>query len=78
MIGFAMTGSHCTLSAALRGMEALVSLGYELQPIMSDSVYSTDTRFFEAKRLCDRVEEIYSPYTKKSRCRTDITFRKIH
>ena len=58
MIGFAMTGSHCTLSAALRGMEALASLGYELQPIMSESVYSTDTRFFEAKRLCDRVEEI--------------------
>ena len=58
MIGFAMTGSHCTLSLALSEMEKLVAQGCELQPIMSDSVYSTDTRFFEAQHLRDRVESI--------------------
>ena len=58
MIGFAMTGSHCTLSYALVEMEKLCALGYDVQPIMSESVYSTDTRFFEAAKLRKRVEEI--------------------
>lgn len=58
MIGFAMTGSHCTLSLALGELERLVKHGYDVQPIMSDSVYSTDTRFFHADVLKRRVEEI--------------------
>ena len=58
MIGFAMTGSHCTLSSSLKALELLVENGYEVQPIMSDSVYSTDTRFFRSEELRRRVEEI--------------------
>ena len=58
MIGFAMTGSHCTLSFALVELERLVKDGYDVQPIMSESVYSTDTRFFCADELKQRVEEI--------------------
>ena len=58
MIGFALTGSHCTLSLALGELQRLVSLGYDVQPIMSDSVYMTDTRFFRADELKVRVGQI--------------------
>ncbi len=58
MIGFAMTGSHCTLALALRELSRLVKDGYEVQPIMSENVYTTDTRFFRAEELRRRVEEI--------------------
>ena len=58
MIGFAMTGSHCTLAVALRELSGLVDEGYDVQPIMSENVYSTDTRFFRAEELRGRVEEI--------------------
>ena len=58
MIGFAMTGSHCTLSLALECLGSLTRRGYEVQPIMSENVYSTDTRFFCSEALRARVEEI--------------------
>lgn len=58
MIGFAMTGSHCTTSYALKELRSLVDRGYEVQPIMSDSVYSTDTRFHSAEELRRSVENI--------------------
>ena len=58
MIGFAMTGSHCTLSLALECLGSLTRRGYEVQPIMSENVYSTDTRFFRSEALRARVEEI--------------------
>ena len=58
MIGFAMTGSHCTLSFALECLGSLTRRGYEVQPIMSENVYSTDTRFFRSEALRARVEEI--------------------
>ena len=58
MIGFAMTGSHCTLSRAIECLESLVSRGYDVQPIMSENVYSTDTRFFQSETLRARVEEL--------------------
>ena len=48
MIGFALCGSFCTLSRALTVMQTLIGQGYELLPILSDSVASTDTRFGEA------------------------------
>ena len=58
MIGFAMTGSHCTLARALECLASLASRGYEVQPIMSESVYSTDTRFFSAELIRARVEAL--------------------
>ena len=53
-----MTGSHCTLSLALAELSRLVNAGYDVQPIMSDSVYLTDTRFFRAEELRRRVSDI--------------------
>ena len=58
MIGYAMCGSFCTHKASLLQLEALVSRGFEVLPIMSEIVYNTSTRFGEASALIKRVEEI--------------------
>ena len=47
MIGYAMCGSFCTHAQSLAQLEELVKSGYEIQPIMSQTVYTTDTRFGE-------------------------------
>lgn len=58
MIGYAMCGSFCTHGDSLAAMRRLLSLGYELQPIMSESVYSIDTRFHLAEELRLEVERL--------------------
>ena len=60
MIGYAFTGSYCTLSSSLPELEWLLSIGCDVQPIMSENVYATDTRFFKAKDFIKRVEELCS------------------
>lgn len=49
MIGYAFTGSFCTLARSLAELRSLVSSGYDVLPIMSENAYSTDTRFFCAE-----------------------------
>ena len=58
MVGYALTGSFCTLGRSLMGMRALAERGVELQPFMSERVYSTDTRFYKAAELIGEVERI--------------------
>ena len=58
MIGYAMCGSFCTLSAAFDALRELCSRGYDVQPIMSENVYATDTRFQEAREFRERVESL--------------------
>ena len=58
MIGYAFCGSFCTLSASCKALERLVARGYEVVPIMSERVFTTDTRFFEAEALIRRVRAI--------------------
>ena len=58
MIGFAMCGSYCTHKASLCQLERLRGLGMEIQPIMSENVYSTDTHFGTCHELCTRVEKL--------------------
>ena len=57
-VGFAMCGSFCTIGRAVGVMEELAAQGYNIIPIMSSNVYSTDTRFGKAKDLIKKVEEI--------------------
>lgn len=57
-IGYCITGSHCTFSHSLRALGQLVSLGYEVVPIMSENAYYTDTRFASAEEFSRRVEEL--------------------
>ncbi len=57
MIGFAFCGSFCTLSKALKQMEAL-SKQYEILPIVSSAVATTDTRFGKAADFLMLMEAI--------------------
>ena len=58
MIGYALTGSFCTLKSSLKEMRRLREAGFEIQPIMSEIVYGTDTRFYLAKDLREEVVDI--------------------
>lgn len=58
MIGYAFCGSFCTLSRSLSALRALVSSGIEIQPILSEAVAQTDTRFYAAADFCKEVEEL--------------------
>ncbi len=58
MIGFAFTGSFCTLRPALREMEGLIRAGEEIRPILSYNVKNTDTRFYAAADFCRDVTQI--------------------
>ena len=60
MLGFAFCGSFCTHARALRELRNLIEKGYEVQPIVSECVFSTDTRFGRATELIDTLEEICS------------------
>ena len=57
MIGYAITGSFCTVRRSLNSMRALVERGEEVQPFFSERVYSTDTRFYKA---CDLIRDVES------------------
>ncbi|HZK83379.1 MAG TPA: dipicolinate synthase subunit B [Desulfosporosinus sp.] len=57
-IGFAVTGSHCTLSEIVTIMKRLVGEGADVTPIISYSVASTDTRFGKAKDWERQFQEI--------------------
>ena len=58
MIGYAFCGSFCTHARALREMRNLLSAGYEIQPIFSETVSRTDTRFGSATVLRNEVEAL--------------------
>ena len=57
-LGFALTGSFCTLQAAFEQMEKLVEMGAKVQPVMSEMVYQTDTRFGAARTFIERAEAL--------------------
>ena len=58
MLGYAFCASFCTFSKSLLSLEAIVAAGYEVQPIVSERAFSTDTRFFRAADFAERVEKI--------------------
>ena len=57
-VGFAMCGSFCTFSKALETLKQLKQLGYDVLPIMSETAWSTDTRFGKADDIAAKVESI--------------------
>ena len=58
-IGFAVTGSFCTFSAAFAEAERLVAAGYSLTPIFSEHAASIDTRFGKAVEQRKKLEQIF-------------------
>lgn len=57
MIGFALCGSFCTVKSALLQLEKL-TVSYPVQGIVSETLYSTDTRFSPARDVVDRIREL--------------------
>lgn len=57
-IGFAMTGSFCTFSKVIKELEKLAALDVNIYPIMSETAYSTDTRFGESADFVKKMEMI--------------------
>ena len=58
MLGYAFCGSFCTLERSFSVLELLLAQGYEVQPIMSETVYATDTRFGRAIDWRARAEQL--------------------
>jgi len=56
-LGFAMCGSYCTFAKVFPAAEALAA-DYDMTGIMSENVYSTDTRFGDAKEHRERLERL--------------------
>ncbi len=58
MTVFAMCGSFCTLSDAFVELEKMKTLEDDILPVVSEKVYSTDTRFGLANDHIKKLEEI--------------------
>lgn len=56
--GFALCGSFCTFSQVVPQIKKLVDSDIDVFPIMSQTAYSTDTRFGKAAKFRDEIEEI--------------------
>ena len=56
--GFALCGSFCTFSQVIPQIQTLVDSDIDVFPIMSETAYSTDTRFGKAESFRAKIEEI--------------------
>ena len=59
-IGFALCGSFCTIDSVITELINLKKLNYNIIPIVSEIVYTTDTRFGKAYDTIKRIEDICS------------------
>lgn len=57
MTGYAFCGSFCTLSASLAFLRTVADKE-DILPIVSNIVYSTDTRFWQADKFLSEIERI--------------------
>ena len=58
-VGFALTGSFCTLEKAIRAMEETAREYPNMVPILSETTGATDTRFGRAADFRQAAEEIW-------------------
>lgn len=57
-IGFCMCGSFCTFSKIIKELEILSKTNAVIYPIMSETSYSTDTRFGRAEDFQQKLKDI--------------------
>ena len=57
-IGYALTGSFCTVSKSLQQLRALCEVCPDVTPVMSESVYTTDTRFAKASDIVRIAQQL--------------------
>lgn len=56
-IGFAVTGSHCTLEKVISQIENLKAEGADVHVIFSESVLNTDTRYGKARDWFEKFSQ---------------------
>lgn len=57
-VGFALTGSHCTLEEIMPQIQRFIDAGAAVVPIVSQSVLTTDTRFGNAVDWQKQLKDI--------------------
>lgn len=57
-VGYAMTGSHCTLPEVIPQLKRFVEAGANVIPIVSPTILTTDTRFGTSRYWQDQFREI--------------------
>lgn len=57
-VGYALTGSHCTLEEAMPQIQRFVDVGAQVIPIASNTVMTTDTRFGTSQGWQEQLKEI--------------------
>lgn len=57
-IGYALTGSFCTIRESLEVIKELVNKGYDVHPIISYNVATFSTRFIDAEETIRLLTEI--------------------
>ena len=57
-LGYAFCGSFCTLRKSVEALKELSKYEIKIKPIMSQIVYSTDTRFGKAADFIAEIEDI--------------------
>jgi dipicolinate synthase subunit B len=57
-VGFALTGSHCTIQETMQQILRFVEAGANVIPIVSQTMMSTNTRFGEAEKWLRQLQEI--------------------
>ncbi|MFD1952921.1 dipicolinate synthase subunit B [Paenibacillus thailandensis] len=57
-VGYALTGSHCTLEEVMPQVKRFVDAGANVIPIVSNSILTTDTRFGTSKQWQEQLKAI--------------------
>lgn len=57
-VGYALCGSFCTFSKTIPQIKELIKRGCKILPIMSETAYSTDTRFGNSEEFISEIERI--------------------
>jgi dipicolinate synthase subunit B len=57
-VGYALTGSHCTLEEVMPQIKRFIDAGANVVPIISNSVQVTDTRFGKAADWQKQLKEL--------------------
>ena len=58
MIGYCFCGSFCTVGKSIGILRSLAAEGNDILPLMSDSVYETDTRFGRAEDMAEIQKQV--------------------
>ena len=58
IIGFAYTGSFCTIAQSMAIMKKLINRGVEILPIMSENAFNTNTRFGQAEDIRNMISNL--------------------